>query len=325
MAMPALQAWQAMQPQAIAVAVVKPAVAPLWRMHRSISEIIELGPGWNGVHQAAGRIRAIGAQLAFVLPHSFRSALVPFAARIPERVGMPGHARDVLLTRVVRPEVHPGREHQAYSYLDVMAPDAAVDALPAVDLRIPAEAEHRAQEWLGLGRWVGLLPGAARGPAKQWPAERFVELGRRLIRSSADVDVAVMGSAGEEPLCRRVADAIRNERVLNLAGRTTFAEWAAVLRRCAVVVANDSGGMHLSAAVGTPVVALYGITDPVKTGPLGQSRILQRAGPRSRDVPRDSRIARDQLAAIQPIEVHNAVDEFLCQPRGEVACAALKS
>lgn len=312
MAMPALQAFAASRPDAAVVAVVKPGVAALWRMHPAVAATVELGPGLNGALGAAGTLRSTGAQVAYVLPHSFRSALAPFAAGIPERIGLPGHARDFLLTRVVRPAPRQGREHQAYEYLDLLAPMA--DGLPAVSLTPPPDAERRAAEWMGPGRWVGLLPGAARGPSKQWPVGRFAEVGRRLVRSHADVQVVVLGARGEQGLCREVEAAIGSNRVPNLAGRTTFSEWAAALRRCAVVVANDSGGMHLSVAVGTPVVALFGITDPAKTGPLGACRILQRGGERSRDVPRDSRRAREQLAAIEPAEVEEAVESFLSRP-----------
>lgn len=319
MAMPALQAWQAAHAGRELIAVVKPGLAALWRMHPAVREVIELRPGLRGAWEAARRVRATGARRAYVLPHSFRSALVPFLAGVPERVGLPGHGRDFLLTRVVPPPATPGREHQGYEYLALVAPDHGDRPLPPVALMIPAEAEAGAAGWMQPGTWVGLLPGAARGPAKRWPASHFEELGRRLIRNRGDVRIVLLGGPGEEELCREVTEGIGSPRVLNRAGQTGFAEWAAALKRCAVIVANDSGGMHLAAAVGTPVVALYGSTDPAKTGPLGRSRVLQRDGVRSRDVARASGESAGRLAAISPLEVEAAVEGFLAAAGGPAA------
>ena len=96
---------------------------------------------------------------------------------------------------------------------------------------------------------------------------------------------------------------------LNLAGRTGLPELAAVLAQCRMALSNDSGGMHLASAVGTKVVAVFGLTDPTRTGPLGEGhRVLAARGvPHHRDIPRDSRAARDALESIQPDRVIEAV------------------
>jgi heptosyltransferase-2 len=178
------------------------------------------------------------------------------------------------------------------------------DALASARKRIAAAAEPR----------VALIPGAARGPAKQWPREHFIELGRRLCENRK-CGIVVLGISRETALCEEVAKGI-GPAALNLAGHTGLAEWIAVLKACDLVVANDSGGMHLAAVVGTPVVALYGITDPSRTGPLGKiCRVLQNSDLRTRDIPRDSPEARASLAAIHPEEAYGAAIECLEEAR----------
>jgi len=146
----------------------------------------------------------------------------------------------------------------------------------------------------------------ARGPAKQWPAASFSATGRRLAHA-AGARIVVLGTAGETALCRAVAADI-GPAAISLAGRTTLPELAAVLGRAACAICNDSGGMHLAAVMGTPVVAIYGLTNPAKTGPLGRGhRILTApAGVRTRDVARDSAQARAALAAVSADAVADA-------------------
>ena len=316
MSMPAVQAFRERHRDAPIAMLVKPAVAPLWRMHTAVDRLLVLGPGAVGVWKASAEARRLGCERAYVLPRSFRSALVPYLARIPARIGMPGHHRDVLLTHVVTPGGGAGRQHQGFEYTDLLTPAPAIDALEPPMLTVKAGAREAARRLLAepgdRGR-IGLCPGAARGPSKQWPAQHFVELGKRLVANGSG-SVAVVGSAAEAPLCETVAEGI-GAGAINLAGRMTFDIWAAVLEACRVVVANDSGGMHLAAALRTPVVALYGVTDPDKTGPLGPARILQHSSTRARDVPRDSSEARFWLASIQPEEVYEAVQGLLDESR----------
>jgi heptosyltransferase-2 len=313
MSMPALQAYRAAHPDERLILLVKPAMAPLWAMHPAPDEILQLASGFAGARRAAAAIRRAGCRRAYVLPHSFRAALVPFLARVPKRIGRPGHARDFLLTEVVRATPRAGQEHQAYEMLALLAPDAS-DALEPPHLEVDAVARAAARELLGEDHapWIGLIPGAARGPSKQWPRAHFEEVGRRLD-AEPGARLAVLGTPAEMDLCASVARAI-GPAAVSFAGRTSFAQWAGLLECCTVVVANDSGGMHLAAALGTPVVAMFGITDPTRTGPLGPARILQHARQRSRDVPRDSDVARLSLASIQPEEVYDAVLEQLASP-----------
>ena len=313
MAMPALQAFRHRHPDARLTVLVKPAVADLWAMHAAPDAVWLLERGRTGLRATIRRIRDAGFQRAFILPNSFRSAWIPWRAGVPERHGAAGHWRRPLLTHVLRPEQLPDRRHQVFEYVRLLAPDLALADREPPRLTVPQELEQRAQELTaGCARpLVVFLPGAARGPSKQWPAEHFVALGRRL-RQETGCGLLVLGTPGEGALCEAIAAGIGPE-TLNLAGRTSLKEWIGLLGVAEVVVANDSGGMHVAAALDRPLVALYGITDPAITGPLGtRVTVLQSAtGPVSRDIPRDSEAARAALTAIRPDEACAAVRHWL--------------
>ena len=158
---------------------------------------------------------------------------------------------------------------------------------------------------------LGVIPGAARGSSKQWPPARFVETVRR-VRAAEACRVAVFGTGAEHDLCDGIVRALETP-ALNLAGQTDLATLAAGLARCDVVLSNDCGGMHLAAAVGTRVVAVFGVTDPRRTGPLGGGhRIIAAEGVRpDRDVPRESIAATAALRSITSEQVGGAVLDVL--------------
>jgi heptosyltransferase-2 len=123
--------------------------------------------------------------------------------------------------------------------------------------------------------------------------------------------VLLMGGREDQAACDALAAEL-GPGAASAAGRTSLPEWAALLRACDVVVANDSGGMHLAAALAVPVVALYGMTNPEQTGPLGPAcRVLQEPGPRARDIARDSAEAQKRLAALSPERVYQAAAGLL--------------
>ncbi len=312
MSMPAIEGFRRRHPQTRLTLLVKPAVRALWEMSDVPDQLIDLGTGLRGTWDTIQRVKAAGPYTrAYVLPHSFRSALIPWMAGVPERHGLPGPFRDTFLTQIIKPGVGPDRRHQVYEYLDLLVPDAS-DAWAPPRLQVSDDVRESVTALLSdLERpLVAIIPGAARGPSKQWPLERFVELGRRLAEEDG-YGVAVLGTASEKEMCDSAADAI-GSRARSLAGHTRFKEWCGVLQLADLVVANDSGGMHVAAALGTPLVALYGVTDPEVTGPLTRTaRILQKSDRRSRDVPRDSQEARAALEAITVEEALRAARERL--------------
>lgn len=315
MAMPAIRDLKLKAVSMQVVVVAKPAVAPLWRLCPSVDEVIEYRTGWKGMRHAVAKVRAAQCDFAYIVPHSFRSAWIPFLAGVPGRRGFPGHCRRWLLTETVRMPCK-GSVHQTeegYRLFGVVPAQPPAEALIKV-----GEAERAAVrkkfvlESGESGGWlIGMFPGAARGAGKRWPAERFAEVGKQIVEEQG-CKLVLFGAEGDRQTCCQVAAAVGGG-VVNLAGSTTLTELAALLMMCRVVVANDSGGMHLAAAVGTPVVALYGVTDPVVTGPMGEGHVILmiEGVTRGRDVSRGSAAGQKALAAVSVDAVHAAVKRTL--------------
>ncbi len=313
MCLPALQTWRAAHPRAHLTVLTKPGLAPLWQLCPDVDTIVTVQPGTRGTLRTARALRAGRHDAALALPNSFRSALIPWLAAIPRRRGAARHGRAWLLTERVPLGDLVGR-HQAYEGYRLFGLDAPVAApVPRLTLPESALAAARAQAGLAAGTVaVALLPGAARGPSKRWPAAHFIRAASAVAARRGDVRFLVCGTAAESAVCRDVAKALE-PRAVDLAGQTDLPRLSALLALCRTVCCNDSGGMHLAAAVGIPVVAVFGLTDPGRTGPLGPGhRILTRA-----DVAHDSAIARDSraaaevLASIAPEPVAAALLEVL--------------
>ncbi len=309
MTMPALQVLRARHPHARITILVKPPLAALWHLHPAVDAILTLKPGNIGLWQTAAAIRAGKFDTAYTFPNSWRSALVPLLAGIPERIGTGGHSRGILLTHRVRLSPRARAGHQQWEYADILQL-GDVASLPAPVLRLPPADPVWAPVSGGLPM-VGLIPGAARGSSKQWPEAHFIAAAQR-IRESHACRFAIFGTAAEAPVCNRIAAALQPDAEA-LAGRTTLAQLAAGLAACDSVICNDSGGMHLAAAAGTPVVAIYGLTDPAKTGPLGSGHQCIQAEPQnaSRDIARHDPLATEALRRISPGQVAEAVLQSL--------------
>ena len=252
-----------------------PWVAPVYRAMQQVGDVIEL-PFAHGRLDWAQRKR-IAAELrgrfdaAYVLPNSFKSALIPWLARIPLRVGYAGESRFVLLNR--RLPNPAGRPPMVAFYSALTGGTPAPDERPS--LAFPAAALEAATQAAGVvrGGYWAFAPGAEYGPAKCWPAERYAELARTL-RERHGLPVLLLGSAKEAALCEQIAAAAPGTcRVL--AGRTSLVDAMALIATARGVVSNDSGLMHVAAAFGVPQVAVFGSTSPEHTPPLNpHARVL---------------------------------------------------
>ena len=224
-----------------------------------------LGERWR-----VGRsLRAHGFEQAFVLPNTFKSALVPWFARVPRRTGWLGEQRYGVLNdaRRLDPERYPRLVERYAALAEGPCRTPALRAHP----RSLAEARDR----LSLAEErpvVALCPGAAFGPAKRWPAGHFAEVAATCIGEGRAV--WIFGSAEERSLCDDIASRVPES--VNLAGRTDLATAVDVLSTVDCVVANDSGLMHVAAALGRPVIALFGSTSPDFTPPLGDRTVVLR-------------------------------------------------
>ncbi len=317
MAMPALHEFAQRNPAADITMLVKPGLSELWRMHSAVASVIELHDWPAGVLSATVRVGGIKFDRAYVLPHSFRASLVPFLAGVPDRVGLPGHSRDWMLTTVIASGEKAAKGHQMLEYAVLMGLSEGGD-LTGPQLNIPADVMAQCRDSFanqfgdqGDRCIVGVVPGAARGPSKRWPAQRFAEVARRLAADSKCA-IAAFGQADDRETCAAVLPD-SPACTANFAGETNLQQFAGMLSLCDVVVTNDSGGMHLASAVGTKVVAVFGLTDPVKTGPIGTGHRTIKAvsDGASRDVPRESAEALRALESIAPEAVYDAVVETL--------------
>lgn len=314
MSMPAVQAFAKLNPGARLILVAKPRISDLWRMHAAGGEIVELRPGLAGVLRAARQLRRANCARAFVLPLSVRSALVPFLAGIKPRTGMRGHRGYPLLTDIVA-ETGLDAKHQCFEYMRVMgAPESAFEA-PRLSPPPQAMAAVRARLSGDDRPAVVLVPGAARGPSKQWPADYYARLGR-LLTAEGGCRLVVAGSASEKTLCAQVASAAGRPEA-DWSG-ASLAECAALFSIAAAVVANDSGGMHLACALGAPTVAIYGLTSPEKTGPLGGGAVILRqpgaAGARA--ISRHSEEAQAALRSVSPEQAFDVVRKTVLRHNG---------
>jgi len=309
MSMPALECFRRLHPGCHLTMLVKSRVAPLWQRHPAADELLILSECTRGFLTQARSLSDLGFDCAYVLPNSFRSALIPFVGRVPVRIGFRGHSRRFLLTEVRSPRGGAGREHQAYEYLDLLVPGYDAE-LPPPRLPVAAEDAARVRDLVGeIPRpWLGIVPGAARGPAKQWPWEQFAGVAARWTADGGGT--VILGTEAEGSTCAGIA-AAAGAAGRSLAGSLSLRQWVAALSLCDVVVGNDSGGVHAAAATGVPVVAIFGLTDPEKTRPLGAPcRVVQNSEIRARDVPRNSELARKCLASISAERVYQAAAEL---------------
>ena len=238
-----------------------PWVAPVVRRMREVSAVIEApfrhGPLQLGVRWKLGReLARAGYDAAYVLPNSWKSALVPFFAGIPRRIGYVGEARYGLLNETHRNEKAPMPAH----YARLAGP--AVAQLPRPELKVMEGEIVETRKRFGIDAGYAVLcPGAEYGPAKRWPY--FRELAERI-----GMPVVVLGSGSD----REAAAGIRGT---DLTGRTSLDEAIRLIAGAALVVSNDSGLMHVAAALGRPQVALFGSSSPEHTPPASdRARVL---------------------------------------------------
>jgi heptosyltransferase-2 len=306
MSMPAIQAWKSRNPDHKLSLLVKPPLIPLWQHHNAIDEIIPLTPGNLGPIKTGPALRQKCFHQAFIFPNSWRAALPPYIARIPRRIGFAGHTRRMLLTDVITPPT--SEPHQQWEYASILELPADT-TLPPPQLNLPAPP--KAFQAIGDKQIIAILPGAARGPAKRWPTEHFLETARILAKAN-DYHFVLLGTAAEASLCQKISQSFTGASS-SFAGSTTLPELASILKHCTGVLSNDSGGMHLAAAVGTPVVAMFGLTNPAQTGPIGPyTTCLQPPGIQgNRRISRCSAEAESALASIRPDEAAHALQQLM--------------
>ena len=289
MAVPALRAVRRRFPEAEIAILARPYVADVYRDQGICNQLI--ADDWQSRHSGILGRERLGAELramrfdaALLLQNAFDAAWLAWRAKIPERIGYARDGRGFLLTHPVpvpkSTEIPP---HERFYYLELLRRAGWIDELsdePLITLYVSEQNRRRAAEFLtasGARRdslRIAIGAGASYGSAKCWPPSRFAELANRLQAQTA-ADVILFGTASEAAVTRAINSELHRPPI-DLTEKTAIGDLPALLSQCHLFIGNDSGAMHVAAAVGLPVVAVFGPTDPQGTAPVTpRSTIVQ--------------------------------------------------
>jgi lipopolysaccharide heptosyltransferase II len=320
MALPALRVVRARFPDAHIAIVARRYVADLYGGQNICDELFSYDPkgehsGMQGREKLACELGSRNFDTALLLQNAFDAAWLVWRARIRERIGYARDGRSLLLTKpitVPRPGEIPA--HEQFYYLELLRRIGWLKTLPQhtdASLHVDESQHQCAEQTLQSAGARPKVPriaigaGASYGSAKCWPPDRFAAF-VNLFRSHTDADVILFGTSPEQTVSEAIAAGVSGSS-LSLVGKTSIADLPALLSRCHLFVGNDSGAMHVAAAVGLPVVAIFGSTDPYGTAPITQRSTLVQQKPYCspcflRRCPIDHRC----MTAITPVMVESA-------------------
>lgn len=257
------------RPDAHLTVAVPSTVSAVWKLVPEVDEVLPFAS--KSLLQSVRAIRARGRfDAAIIFPNSMRSALEVWLAGIPWRIGYGRGGRRMFLNQIVHRNTRSGRRpHQVLRYLNIAR---NLGATPKdVDGTVPPQSSPR--NGAGSPRFA-LCPGAEYGPAKRWLPERFAQTAK-IVAEKLNAKWAIVGTAKEAPIADAIAAEL-GDHCENRAGQTTLEQLIDELRNCSLLLTNDTGTMHLAALLGTPVVAVFGSTEPALTGPRGDQHIILR-------------------------------------------------
>jgi heptosyltransferase-2 len=270
---PALGGIRKAFPDAEIVVVANPLVAQLFEPHSCCDRVLVFdknGPhrGLLGMLRFAARLRRERFDVAILFQKAIEAAIMAALAGIPKRLGYSTDTRGLLLTDKLKftPEII--QQHQTRHYLHLL--QLLGIAIPVDEPQCLCCSEEElswADQQLGEGTWLAINPGAAYGSAKRWLPERFSQVADSLAQTN-DFNVLLIGGSNERDLGREIEETMQRE-ALNMVGATSVRQMVALLSRCTLMITNDSGPMHVGAALGVPIVAIFGSTDHTTTYPYG--------------------------------------------------------
>ncbi len=287
MSLAALRAIRRTWPRAHLSVLVKQHLAGFFDGEAAIDEVIPyaLAGGLRGVgdrRRVVAAIRVRRFDLAVMFPNSFESASWAALARVPRRAGFSADWRSALLTLKAAPPSDALSGHQANYWLAMVRETLGVEG-DATDFTIASHEPNRIRmhQWLAArrkraeARLIALAPAAAYGPAKEWPAPNWTRLVDMLAERDG-TECVLVGAAAERTRCEEIA-ASSKAGAVTAAGETNLGELIALLSLADGFIGNDSGAMHLAGALGIPTVAIFGSTNPARTGPMGaRSKVIYR-------------------------------------------------
>ncbi|MGV3772564.1 MAG: lipopolysaccharide heptosyltransferase II [Verrucomicrobiales bacterium] len=300
MSSPALMAIRRQHPGASIILFGPAKLQDLWVGHPAVDEIISFTPE-EGLFVVASKLRKAAADMALIFPNSTRSALEVWKAGIPLRIGYGGRWRWLFLNKVVkrpsRPRMkkrteaeikavaqtsqprksYPADAHHAYDYLHLVEAafgSQVIDSRPNLHVSLhELEIFRREFNIPPEALLLGINAGAEYGPAKRWPVERFIEAACQ-IGKVISCRWLLFGGKADQSLTSEIETALKGAglRTYNLAGKTSLRELCAGLKSCQLLLTNDTGPMHVAAALGVPLVVPFGSTSPELTGPGDPSK-----------------------------------------------------
>ncbi|MFI5056860.1 MAG: lipopolysaccharide heptosyltransferase II [Candidatus Acidiferrales bacterium] len=329
MALPALRAVRRRFPDAEIELLALPYVADIYRDQQLCNRLIVYDrrgahATFSGRERLAAELRAQKFDIALLLQNAFDAAWIAWRAGIPQRIGYAHDARTLLLTKSVAvPKSGEIPAHEKFYYLELLRRAGWIEALPEeslITLNVTEESRRRAAEILlasgarPTGMRIAVGAGASYGSAKCWPPDRFAEVLKHL-QPQIDADVILFGTAAEASVSAAIASGMRRPPI-DLTGKTAVADLPALLSQCHLFIGNDSGAMHVAAAVGLPVVAVFGPTDPHGTAPVTPRCTIVQQKPYCspcflRRCPTDHRC----MTAVTPFMVESAARLWLSEVR----------
>lgn len=280
MTSPAVRTIRENYPKAHIAMLVHPWLSDVFSASPYIDEVISYHK--KGIHRGIGGMLKLSRELAdrkfdmaILLQGAFEAAFITWLAQIPVRCGYSKDGRRLFLTHPVKISDQRKSIHQVHYYQKMLADLGLTPGSDELFLQLPADALKMAEMFfstIGKGPVVGLNPGAAYGPAKRWPAELFAQLASKLSQEDG-AQLVIFGTEADKLAAKEIV-AAAPDNVHDLTGKTNLAEAMAVIGKCHCFVTNDSGLMHVGAALKTPLVALFGSTNSVTTGPFSDNAVI---------------------------------------------------
>jgi len=285
MTTPAIRAIRKRFPNSHVSLLAKPWVMPVFENSEHIDRLLIYDDkgrhkGIFGKFRLARDLKKYHFDAAILLQNAFEAALITFLAKIPLRVGYNTDVRQLLLTHAVSCTDEIKKQHQTDYYLNIIRGIGMKEDNRALYLELNQRDRLRAEktlleQHLSLDdKIIGINPGATYGPAKQWPLDRYAHLADK-IQAFTGGRIIIFGGPNDRKLGKKISQKMQH-RPIDLSGKTSLGEAMALIERCDLFITNDSGLMHVAAALDVPLIAVFGSTNSITTGPLSQnSRIVQ--------------------------------------------------
>lgn len=285
MTTPAIRAIRKNFPQAEISILAKPWVLSVFEHNPHVDQCIVYDSeashrGLLGKLKLARDLKQYRFDAAILLQNAFEAAFITFFARIPCRIGYNTDVRGPLLSHAVSLSKEIKKKHQTAYYLDILRGVGLDTDGQALTLVVGEKYADKADKILNLhgispgDKLVGINPGATFGPAKQWFPERYAELTDQ-IQETFGARIILFGGPGDSETGIKISEMMRHSPI-NLSGKTDLGEAMALIKRCNLFITNDSGLMHVAAALDVPLIAIFGSTNPTTTGPWStKSRIIK--------------------------------------------------